>query len=81
MSHRANRGFTLLEILVVVLILGLLVAFVAPQVINRKDRANWDLAKARIATLEQAVEMFKLDNGRLPDDGRGPRRSRAAPAE
>lgn len=64
-------GFTLLEILVVVAILGMLVAFVAPQVFGGAEKAKYKMASAQVAALEQAIERFSLDNGRYPTASEG----------
>lgn len=64
-------GFTLLEILVVVAILGILVAFVAPKIIGRADDARVEGAKVQIKNFETALKLFKLDNGFYPDTQQG----------
>ncbi len=69
-SHR-QRGFTLLEIMVVIVILGLLVAVVAPNVLQNQDRAMVEKARADIAVLEQALDMYKLDNHVYPSTDQG----------
>ncbi|RVU31672.1 MULTISPECIES: type II secretion system major pseudopilin GspG [Neptunomonas] len=69
-NHR-QRGFTLLEIMVVVVILGLLVAVVAPNVLDNQDKAMVEKAKADIAALEQALDMYKLDNHQHPTTDQG----------
>lgn len=61
-----NSGFTLIEIMVVVFILGLLVTLVAPKIINRTDEARRTKAAADIKAIEQALNLFKLDNGFYP---------------
>ena len=63
MQHRRNRqrGFTLLEIMVVIFIIGLLIAVVAPSVLGNQD----------LATLEQALDMYRLDNLRFPSSEQG----------
>lgn len=65
-SKRGQSGFTLLEIMVVIVILGMLVAIVAPNVLQNQDKAMVEKAKADIAILEQALEMYKLDTHRYP---------------
>ncbi|QEQ95409.1 type II secretion system major pseudopilin GspG [Neptunomonas concharum] len=71
-SNKAQqRGFTLLEIMVVVVILGLLVAIVAPNVLDNQDKAMVEKAKADIAALEQALDMYKLDNHNHPTTDQG----------
>ncbi|MDY7117019.1 type II secretion system major pseudopilin GspG [Halomonas sp. SSL-5] len=76
MRHPAYRpspqsGFTLLEIMVVIFILGLLVAIVAPNVLSNQDDAMRQKARADIATLEQALDMYRLDNLRYPTSDQG----------
>lgn len=68
---RRQRGFTLLEIMVVIVILGLLVAVVAPNVLQNQDKAMVEKARADIAILEQAVDMYKLDNFSHPTTDQG----------
>ena len=64
-----NRaGFTLVEMMVVVVIIGLLATVVAINVLPSQDRAMVTKAKADIATLEQAIETYRLDNLDFPDD-------------
>ncbi|SHJ86036.1 type II secretion system major pseudopilin GspG [Halomonas caseinilytica] len=70
-SPNAQAGFTLLEIMVVIFILGLLVAIVAPNVLSNQDKAMQQKAKADIATLEQALDMYRLDNHRYPTTDQG----------
>ena len=64
-------GFTLIEIMVVVFILGLLVTLVAPRIIGRTDEARVTKAKADIKAIEEALNMFKLDNGFYPSSAEG----------
>jgi len=64
-------GFTLLEIIVVVFILGLLAAIVAPKIIGRTDDARIAEAKVQIKNLETALKLFKLDNGFYPATEQG----------
>ncbi|WP_420808894.1 type II secretion system major pseudopilin GspG [Azotobacter chroococcum] len=66
-----QQGFTLLEIMVVLVILGLLVALVAPNVLQNQDRAMVEKAKADVALLEQALDMYKLDNFQYPTTNQG----------
>lgn len=61
---RKHRGFTLLEIMVVILILGMLVVFVAPNIMSRFGRAKRDIAKSAIYHIEERVKQFELDCGR-----------------
>lgn len=66
-----QAGFTLIEIMVVVFILGLLVTLVAPRIIGRTDEARVTKAKADIKAIEEALNMFKLDNGFYPNSAEG----------
>lgn len=66
-----QRGFTLLEIMVVVVILGILAALVVPKVINRPDEARVMAAKQDIASLMQALKLYRLDNQRYPATEQG----------
>ena len=61
-----HAGFTLIEIMVVVFILGLLVTLVAPKVIGKTDQARVVKARADIKAIEDAANLFKLDNGFYP---------------
>lgn len=65
-AKAAERGFTLVELLVVIVIIGLLATIVAINVIPAGDQAAVQKARADIATLEQAVEMYRLDNLSYP---------------
>ena len=66
-----NRGFTLLEVLVVVAILGILAALVVPQIMGRPDEAKRVAAKADIGALQQALKLYRLDNGFYPSTDQG----------
>lgn len=68
---RAHAGFTLIEIMVVVFILGLLVTLVAPKIIGRTDEARRTKALADIKGIEEALQLFKLDNGFYPTTDQG----------
>src|SRR4030042_3752314 len=69
--QNSDRGFTLLEILVVVFILSLLGAIGAPRIIGRTDEARVTGAKIQIRNFETALKLFKLDNGFYPDTQQG----------
>ncbi len=66
-----QKGFTLLEIIVVVFILSLLAAIVAPKIIGRTDDARIGQAKVQIRNFETALKLFKMDNGFYPDSQQG----------
>jgi general secretion pathway protein G len=71
-KKRFNQsGFTLIEIMVVVVIIGILIGLVAPNILGRVDKARVTAAKADIATLEQALEMYRLDNHNYPSTDQG----------
>ena len=72
MKHRRNRdGFTIIEILVVVLIISLLAVFVVPKVFSGLGKAKRDIARSKMAILESGLGKFYLDCGRFPDDSEG----------
>lgn len=68
---RAPRGFTLLEVMVVVVILGILAALVVPKIVGRPDEARVIAAKQDIASLQQALKLYRLDNQRYPTTEQG----------
>ena len=68
---RGQRGFTLLEVMVVVVILGILAALVVPKIISRPDEARIIAAKQDIASLMQALKLYRLDNQRYPTTEQG----------
>ncbi len=75
-----SRGFTLIELLVVVLILGVLAAVIVPNVVGRGDDAKAAAAKQDVATLLQALKLYRLDNGRYPSGEQGLAALTAKPA-
>jgi general secretion pathway protein G len=68
---RAEGGFTLIEIMVVVFILGLLITLVAPRILGRTDEARQTKAAADIKAIEQSLSLYKLDNGFYPTTEQG----------
>ena len=70
-SRRRQRGFTLLEILVVITILGILASLVAVQIMDRPGESRILKARLDIQTLENALKMFKLDNAFYPSSEQG----------
>ncbi|KJH85056.1 type II secretion system major pseudopilin GspG [Pseudomonas sp. KSR10] len=71
LNDRRQRGFTLIEIMVVVVILGILAALVVPQVMNRPDQAKVTVAKGDIKAISAALDMYKLDNYSYPSTQQG----------
>lgn len=70
-TRRAARGFTLIEVMVVIVILGVLAALVVPRIMSRPDEARVVAAKQDIATLMQALKLYKLDNRNYPTNAQG----------
>ena len=68
--HRAV-GFTLVEVMVVVIILGVLAALIVPRVIGRTDEARAVAARQDVAAIMQALKLYRLDNGRYPSSEQG----------
>lgn len=66
-----QAGFTLLELLVVLVILGLLASFVGPRYFDQLGRSNAKVARAQIDALEKALEHYRLDTGRYPTTEQG----------
>jgi general secretion pathway protein G len=64
-------GFTLLEVMVVVVILGILAALVVPKILSRPDEARVTAAKQDIASVMQALKLYRLDNQRYPTTEQG----------
>lgn len=68
---RNTAGFTLIEIMVVIIILGLLAAIVMPRIVGETDRARYEQAKVQMRILEDSLKRYKLDNGRFPTTEQG----------
>jgi general secretion pathway protein G len=66
-----SRGFTLIEIMVVIVILGVLAALVVPRVMSRPDEARTIAARQDINAIVQALKLYKLDNRRYPSTDQG----------
>lgn len=69
--HRKAAGFTLIELMVVVMILGVLAALVVPRFMSRPDEARAVAAKSDIAQIMQQLKLYRLDNGRYPTTEQG----------
>ncbi|MGC8966664.1 MAG: type II secretion system major pseudopilin GspG [Caldimicrobium sp.] len=65
--NKKRKGFTLMEILLVVIIIGLLASLVIPNLMGRFERSKEEIAKAQIELLSSAVQAFMLDVGRCPN--------------
>ena len=70
-GRRCARGMTLIEIMVVITILGILAALIVPRVVGRTDDARVAAARQDIASLMQALKLYRLDNGRYPSNDQG----------
>lgn len=66
-----NRGFTLIEVMVVVVILGILAAVIVPKIMDKPDEARISKAKQDIRVLEEALNLYKLDNFSYPTTDQG----------
>ncbi|MEH0690738.1 type II secretion system major pseudopilin GspG [Vibrio cholerae] len=73
MTNRIKKqpGFTLLEVMVVVVILGILASFVVPNLLGNKEKADQQKAVTDIVALENALDMYKLDNSVYPTTDQG----------
>ena len=71
LRERRHRGFTIIEIMVVVVIIGLLATLVIPRVIGRGDEAKRTAAQVQIKEVEQALDLYHLDNGFYPTQDQG----------
>lgn len=70
-GQRTARGFTLVELLVVLAILGLLAGLVGPRLFNQLEGAKGKTARVQVEDLVQAVDLFRLDVGRVPTSAEG----------
>jgi len=71
LSKTAQCGFTLIELMVVLLIIGVLAALIVPNVLDRADDAKATAAKTDVSNLIQALKLYKLDNSRYPSAEQG----------
>ena len=70
-GRRSERGLTLVELLVVLLIIGLIAAFAVPQVMNYLGGARRDSAEIQVNQLSGILDLYRLDTGRYPTDAQG----------
>src|SRR5258707_14620803 len=68
---KGQGGFTLIEIMVVIVILGILAALIVPKIMSRPDEARRVAAKADIGSVMQSLNLYRLDNGRYPTQEQG----------
>jgi general secretion pathway protein G len=68
---RSTKGFTLIEIMVVMVIIGLLAAFVMPKLFGNVDKASQQSAQAQIEMLGQALDLYRLENHKYPTTDEG----------
>jgi general secretion pathway protein G len=71
LPSRRNAGFTLLELLVVLVIIGLLVGYVAPRYFSQIGKSEVKTARSQIKALEDALDQYRLDVGHYPDSEQG----------
>jgi general secretion pathway protein G len=69
--RKGSKGFTLIEVMVVIVILGILAALVVPRVMGRGDQARVQAARTDIASMKQALKLYYLDNQRYPSTEQG----------
>ena len=77
---RVSRGFTLIEIMVVIVILGILVGYVGVRIVGKPEEARRMKARVQIESIETALKMYKLDNGPYPSTEQGLQALVEAPA-
>ena len=69
--RRNDKGFTLIELMVVIVILGILAGLIVPRIMGRPDEARRAKARIQIESIETALKMYKLDNGNYPTTEQG----------
>ncbi len=71
MKQVYQRGFTLIEIMIVIVIMGIMASLIVPKIMGRPDEARIVASKQDIASILQALKLYKLDNQRLPSTEQG----------
>lgn len=66
-QHPRSSAFTLIEIMVVVIVIGIIAALIVPNLFDRAGKAKRSVAKQQVATLENAIQLFQQDYSRFPD--------------
>ena len=69
--HKLSKGFTLIELMIVVVILGILATIIMPKILGRPEQARRMKAKVDIRNIESALALFKTDTGRFPTTSEG----------
>lgn len=80
-SNRKRKGFTLVELLVVIIIISLIATVLAPRIFKGLGKAKSDIAKAKMSTIETAIQTFYLNCGRYPEESKGLEELVEAPAD
>ena len=70
-NRKSSRGFTLIEIMVVIVILGILAGLIVPRIMSRPEEARRTKAAMQIRSIETALKLYKLDNGVYPGTEQG----------
>lgn len=70
-SAKAQSGFTLLELMVVMLILGILASLVVPRVVGQSDKAKVQSTEVQLSSISNALELYRVDNSRYPTTAQG----------
>jgi general secretion pathway protein G len=71
MNYAKSAGFTLIEVMVVVVILGILAALIVPKIMSRPEQARMVKVKQDVLAIKSALDLYKLDNGRYPTTDQG----------
>jgi len=69
--NQSNKGFTLIELMVVIVILGILAGLIVPRIMGRPEEARRMKARVQIESIETALKLYKLDNGVYPSTEQG----------